>query len=98
MKLGYYFNILFAEKLLLRTVGVSMVVTEIRHPVAAVWEQYKFSHRPENAGKKLEWSRGALSCCVISCKLHHHQESRRLRSAFLHKRAAFSPESETEQD
>lgn len=69
LRLRFCFNILFsAETLLLCAVGVSIAVTEIRYPVAAAWD--KCAPRCESAGKKLQWSRSALSCCVISCQLH----------------------------
>lgn len=37
-------------------VGVSIAVTEIRYPAAAVWEHYKCAHGVKALGKKLQRS------------------------------------------
>lgn len=80
-RLDFGFNILFsAETLLFMRRGVS--ISEIRYPVAAVWERYKWAPRRESALKKLQCRSPVL--LRDSQQVLRHQESGRLRLAIPH--------------
>lgn len=75
-------------------VGVSIAVTEIRYPAAAVWEHYKCAHGAKALGKSCRGVRKRTVLLRDLLQALHQRRSRRLRSAIL----AFSPEGEPEQD